>query len=132
MTTINSQALSVISKLFDNTLNKELSLSEDATYKKVEHSSFSPSTGQFTTTTTDTAIKIIKKSFSRFDVNQSNGAIDSNDIKAYIKPVSGLELSDMNDDLITYDGLDYKIKSLQKHTIGSDVLAIEVQLGVIK
>jgi hypothetical protein len=123
---LNTQIDNIVKQLFDGTLVSGLDLTRSATYRKSTPGSMNFSTGQLQESYVDVSIKLIARQFNTSEVAKSDGRIRTNDCEFMLRPLTGVELEDMQDDTIILDSKNYRVKSAEKRSLGDKDLVFVI------
>ena len=124
---VNSNVDSILDSLLSDTLVSGLTLTQSATFTKRIPGAYTPLTGAQAVTDTTSTVNVLTSSYSATAVSPSNGAILNTDRKFLLRPVSGVDITDLSDDTVTVDSRVYNIMSASQQSMGSTDLIWEVQ-----
>lgn len=124
---VNSNVDSILDSLLSDTLVSGLTLTQSATFTKRIPGAYTPLTGAQAVTDTTSTVNVLTSSYSATEVYHSNGAILNTDRKFLLRPVSGVDITDLSDDTVTVDSRVYNIMSASQQSMGSTDLIWEVQ-----
>jgi len=124
---INAVVENIVDKVFDGTLVSGLDITRSGTYTRRTESSFNPTTGGRTVGSNGTTITVIDKGNSFY----YEDGVQKKARKFLCKDFTGIDFSDISNDRVTIDSLEYKVVSVKPVRMGSTDLAYEIQGGVL-
>lgn len=124
---INAVVENIVDKVFDGTLVSGLDITRSGTYTRRTESSFNPTTGGRTVGSNGTTITVIDKGNSFY----YEDGVQKKARKFLCKDFTGIDFSDISNDRVTIDSLEYKVVSVKPIRMGSTDLAYEIQGGVL-
>jgi hypothetical protein len=124
---INAVVENIVDKVFDGTLVSGLDITRSGTYTRRTESSFNPTTGGRTVSSNGTTITVIDKGNSFY----YEDGVQKKARKFLCKDFTGIDFSDISNDRVTIDSLEYKVVSVKPVRMGSTDLAYEIQGGVL-
>ena len=134
---LNTMIKGVIDNVFQNKYLPSMEVSRDATYKKVTHGSFNPSTGAVTNSSSDVAVKIIQKAFDSVPEGVSQGlsdvtgatdvGISETFLDFIVQPVTGVLPDQGHDDKIVVSNKTYNVVSVTSINLGPDSLLYRIR-----
>jgi hypothetical protein len=124
---INAVVENIVDKVFDGTLVSGLDITRSGTYTRRTESSFNPTTGGRTVGSNGTTITVIDKGNSFY----YEDGVQKKARKFLCKDFTGIDFSDISNDRVTIDSLEYKVVSVKPVRMGSTDLAYEIQGGAL-
>ena len=124
---INAVVENIVDKVFDGTLVSGLDITRSGTYTRRTESSFNPSTGARSSSDSTTSIKVIDKG----NVFYYEDGVQKKARKFLCKDFTSIDFSDISNDRVTVDNIEYKVVSVKPVRMGSTDLAYEIRAGVL-
>jgi len=124
---INAVVENIVDKVFDGTLVSGLDITRSGTYKRRTESSFNPTTGGRTVGSNGTAITVIDKGNSFY----YEDGVQKKARKFLCKDFTDIDFTDISNDRVIIDSLEYKVVSVKPVRMGSTDLAYEIQGGAL-
>ena len=124
---INAVVENIVDKVFDGTLVSGLDITRSGTYTRRTESSFNPTTGGRTVSSNGTTITVIDKGNSFY----YEDGVQKKARKFLCKDFTDIDFTDISNDRVIIDSLEYKVVSVKPIRMGSTDLAYEIQGGVL-
>jgi len=124
---INAVVENIVDKVFDGTLVSGLDITRSGTYTRRTESSFNPTTGGRTVGSNGTTITVIDKGNSFY----YEDGVQKKARKFLCKDFTDIDFTDISNDRVIIDSLEYKVVSVKPVRMGSTDLAYEIQGGAL-
>jgi len=124
---INAVVENIVDKVFDGTLVSGLDITRSGTYTRRTESSFNPTTGGRTVGSNGTTITVIDKGNSFY----YEDGVQKKARKFLCKDFTDIDFTDISNDRVIIDSLEYKVVSVKPIRMGSTDLAYEIQGGAL-